>query len=54
VLDDHDLRASYRPGAEDADRSGNASIRDFVHSAAGFLGAGSIDTHVFVITRSYR
>jgi hypothetical protein len=54
VLDDHDLRDSYRPGAEDADRSDNASVRDFVRSAAGFLGAAGIDTHVFVITRSYR
>ncbi len=53
ISDDHDLRDSYEPGAHDADLSANASVRDFVHSAQGFLDAAAIRTHAFVVTRAY-
>lgn len=53
IIDDHDLRDSYAPGAHDADVSGNASVRDFVDSANDFLDGTTERTHAYLVTRSY-
>lgn len=53
VAANHDLDASYRPGAADVDASGNPSLRGYLAGVGGFLGAESVQTRAFLITRSY-
>jgi hypothetical protein len=49
----HDLDASYVPGAADVDASDNPSLRAYLAGLGGFLGAGTVRTRTFLITRSY-
>jgi PGAP1-like protein len=53
VLDNHDLTLSYVPGARDIDGSGNASIRDYLAGAQGFLDGTGVRTHRFAVSRAY-
>ncbi|MCW2540410.1 MAG: uncharacterized protein JWN95_2135 [Frankiales bacterium] len=47
----HDLRESYLPGAELVDRSDNADLRDWMRSAAPFLGGDQLHVQAFQIDR---
>jgi hypothetical protein len=49
----HDLDASYVPGAADVDASDNPSLRAYLAGLGGFLGAGTVQTRTFLITRAY-
>jgi hypothetical protein len=49
---DHDLDNVYVPEAVAADVAGDRSIDAFVHGARGFLGATSMSTHAYQITRT--
>lgn len=53
VAADHDLAASYVPGAGDVDASDDASVRAYLAGLDGFLSADSVQTRTFVITRRY-
>jgi len=53
VLDNHDLRRSYVPGAQDIDASTDPSIEAFRRSADPFLGATAVSTQTYVVTRGY-
>ena len=53
MLDNHDLRRSYVPGAQDIDASTDPSIEAFRRSADPFLGATAVSTQTYVVTRSY-
>jgi hypothetical protein len=50
---DHDLDASYLPGAADVDASDNPSVRAYIAGLAGFLTATAVQTRTYVITRRY-
>jgi pimeloyl-ACP methyl ester carboxylesterase len=49
----HDLDASYLPGSADVDASDDPSVRAYLAGLGGFLSAESVQTHTYVITRSY-
>lgn len=49
----HDIGTAYLPVAADAEVSDNASVREFLHSADGYLDATRVSTHAFQITRVY-
>jgi hypothetical protein len=49
----HDLNASYVPGAADVDASDDPSVQAYLAGLAGFLSAEHVQTHAYVITRSY-
>ncbi|HEY7046367.1 MAG TPA: hypothetical protein VH373_04050 [Jatrophihabitantaceae bacterium] len=49
----HDLDASYVPGAADVDASNDPSVRAYLAGLSGFLSAERVQTRTFVITRSY-
>jgi hypothetical protein len=49
----HDLYASYVPGAADVDASDDPSVQAYLAGLAGFLSAEHVQTHAYVITRSY-
>ena len=51
VLANHDLDQSYRPGAEDVDASGNASVRSYLGGLRPFLDAETAQTSRYLITR---
>lgn len=53
VLDDHSLDDGYVPVAEDVQASAAGSVREFLGSADGYLGATSVTTHTFQIVRRY-
>jgi len=53
IVANHLIEDSYEHIAEQADRSGNTSIRAFVTSAKGFLTGCGQDVHRFVIHRRY-
>jgi hypothetical protein len=54
VLANHDLRASYLPGAALVDASSDASVHAFLDGLGDFLTAGQASTATFLITRTYR
>ena len=49
---DHSLDESYVPGARDVDASSDPSLRAYVDSLSGFLGADDSQTLRFAITRA--
>jgi len=51
VSANHDLEASYLPGAADVDASGDKSVRAFLGSAQRFFDAREVQTSRYVITR---
>ena len=57
VVDDHELRSAYLPGAVDVDASGNAAIRAFLDPLAapdGLFRAETVTTRTFVVQRTFR
>lgn len=53
VAANHDLDASYLPGARDIDASNNPSTREYLKGLDGFLTASAVHTRRYQITRSY-
>lgn len=53
VADDHDLTASYVPGAADVLASGDPSVRASLAGLGCFLSATEVRTERFLITRVY-
>jgi hypothetical protein len=51
VTGNHAITGSYRPIAEAADESNNASVEAFTSSAHGFFDGTSMHTHVYRVTR---
>ncbi|MGI8678991.1 MAG: hypothetical protein ACR2LX_09950 [Jatrophihabitans sp.] len=53
IGDDHSLEHGYVPVARDVQASKDASIRDFLTSADGYLRGTKVTTHAFQIGREY-
>ena len=53
ITGDHGVRSAYVPLAGDAQASNNRSIRDFLHSAKGYLQAIKVETHTYQVQRAY-
>ena len=53
LLDNHDLRLSYVPGAQDVDASADPSIAAFRRDASAFLTGAKVSTQTYVVTRRY-
>ena len=53
IAANHDLDASYLPGARDIDASSDPSVRDYLKGLDGFLTATAVHTRRYQITRSY-
>ena len=49
----HDLDASYLPGARDVDAGDDPSVRDYLDGLRGFMTATAVRTHSYLITRAY-
>lgn len=47
VIRNHELTASYLPGAGDIDASDDPSVRSYLESIRGFLQPGRVETHAF-------
>jgi hypothetical protein len=50
---DHAVGSAYVAVAADVQVCADASVRDFLHSAAGYFQATTVDTHTYQITRRY-
>jgi len=53
IAANHDLDASYLPGAADVDTSDDPSVRAYLAGLGGFLTADAVQTRTYVITRGY-
>ena len=53
IAANHDLDASYLPGAADIDASDDPSVRAYLAGIGGFLTADTVRTRTYVITRGY-
>lgn len=53
IDDDHSLEHGYLPVARDVQASTDASIRDFLSTAGGYLHANRVTTHAYQIQREY-
>src|SRR5882757_714437 len=53
IAANHDLDASYLPGAADIDASDDPSVRAYLAGIGGFLTADTVHTRTYVITRGY-
>src|SRR5262249_52748251 len=53
IIANHDINASYVPGAADIDASRAPSVAAYLSGLAGFLTAGTARTRRYLITRSY-
>jgi hypothetical protein len=53
ILANHDVNASYVPGAADIDASHDPSLRAYRAGLSGFLTATTVRTRTYLISRSY-